>query len=662
MEKENLTPSPEEEKVEMTAEETAEVAEITEETAPEADTADEPVEVVEEAVNTEESDITHSPEYTYTSRKDRRKGKGRKKSEPKPKAKKASTFKARYVVIPTSIVAVLAAGFIALPMTLADGVIANNVYVKDINLSGLTQDEAEKLIATEYEPLEKNFSVVFETETDKVSAEFTAEEIEYATDIKGTAEDAYNFGRSGKFYENSWNILRSYFVKADIGAKPSFNEEVLSGILYNLGAKVHGEGEDIKITVENNLLSITPATAGQSHNVGLALSEFSNSVRIGKTKDIPVTLINNASDKLDADKLYKELSAEAKDAEYVIEGNEVIITDHVVGLEIDKAKLSALVDQVNNGIAGTIDVIQTIPEITTESIQSSLFGTTLATYSSNYSTSSANRAYNVELAASKINGLILPAGAEFSYNDVVGNANAANGFKMATIFADGKTTEGVGGGVCQTSSTLYCAVLRADLEVVERHNHSLPISYVPGGQDATVSYGVLDFRFKNNTGAPIKIVATSASRNLTVSILGPAEAKKIVEVSSQKVSSVAPTMKEVPDPTLPVGTTKVVSQGKSGSVYVAYKRVLDANGNVISQSSTRSTYRATPGEILVGTATSTPPAEGGDVPTGTTPDTPTTPDAPETPDTPATPEPEPAPAEPEPSEPVLKEDGYPEGL
>ena len=186
---------------------------------------------------------------------------------------------------------------------------------------------------------------------------------------------------------------------------------------------------------------------------------------------------------------------------------------------------------------------------------------------------------------------------------------------MATVFSNGKVTEGIGGGVCQVSSTLYCAVLRADLEVIERHNHSLPIAYVPGGQDATVAYGALDFRFKNNTGAPIRIIATSSNRNLTVSIVGASSAKKKVEVTSQKVSSIAPTMTEVPDATLPAGTTKVISEGKSGSVYVAYKKVYDANGKLISESSTRSAYKATPGEIAVGTAVV--PAE----PTITTPDT-----------------------------------------
>lgn len=550
-------------------------------------------------------DITNSEEYTYKSRREK---KGMKK-------KKKSFFKISRILIPLILVIVLLGAFLLLPQFLTEGKIASNVYSGNIDLGGLSVTEAEELIGNSYTQSKINFSVLFKTETSTKKASFTSDEIEFTIDPALTAQAAYDLGREENIFKNSWNVLRSFFTKVDIGIVPSFNKEAISQIFYNLGAEVHGEGKDTECIIENNLLTITPSIPGQSHNVTSAISEFVSAVRKGIYQDIPVTLKTNENDKLNANDLYNELAKEAKNAEYQIEGNNVIITDHVVGVKIDKAKLSALVEQVNNGIKGSIEVTQIVPEITKESLQESLFGTTLASYTSNYSTSSKNRAYNVELAASKINGMILPDGAEFSYNGIVGNANAANGFKMATVFSNGKVTEGIGGGVCQVSSTLYCAVLRADLEVTERHNHSLPISYVPGGQDATVAYGALDFRFKNNTGAPVKIVATSSNRNLTVSILGASSAKKKVEVTSQKVSSIAPTTTEIPDETLPLGTTKVISQGKSGSVYVTYKKVYDSNGKLVSETSTRSSYKATPGEIAVGTAAV--PAE----PTVTIPDT-----------------------------------------
>ena len=123
-------------------------------------------------------------------------------------------------------------------------------------------------------------------------------------------------------------------------------------------------------------------------------------------------------------------------------------------------------------------------------------------------TSNKPRAANVELAAKLINRTILLPGDEFSYNGSVGPRTAARGFKAASVYENNKMVDGLGGGICQTSSTLYAAVLYADLQVTERHEHSLEITYAPLGMDATVAYGSLDFRFKNNTSMPIKITTS----------------------------------------------------------------------------------------------------------------------------------------------------------
>ena len=105
-------------------------------------------------------------------------------------------------------------------------------------------------------------------------------------------------------------------------------------------------------------------------------------------------------------------------------------------------------------------------------------------------------------------------GDTFSYNETIGDTTIENGYKVASVYENGKTSTGVGGGICQVSSTLYSAVLYADLKVVERRNHSLTVGYVPKGQDATVSYGSIDFKFANNTDYPIKI--SSAANGGTV--------------------------------------------------------------------------------------------------------------------------------------------------
>ena len=126
----------------------------------------------------------------------------------------------------------------------------------------------------------------------------------------------------------------------------------------------------------------------------------------------------------------------------------------------------------------------------------------LATYSTTYNASNYNRSTNLRLSASKINGVILMPGEEFSYNKTLGQRTAAAGYKPAGAYVGGKVVNEYGGGICQTSSTLYNTVLLANLEVTSRTNHCYVSSYVPISRDATVSWGTLDFKFKNNRKNP----------------------------------------------------------------------------------------------------------------------------------------------------------------
>ena len=105
------------------------------------------------------------------------------------------------------------------------------------------------------------------------------------------------------------------------------------------------------------------------------------------------------------------------------------------------------------------------------------------------------------------------SGDVFSYNGVVGQRTAARGYQAAPAYVQGETVDEIGGGICQTSSTIYYAVLHTTLEIVERHAHMYSVGYVPDGMDATVYFGLSDFRFKNNTDYPVKIVTESYDKN-----------------------------------------------------------------------------------------------------------------------------------------------------
>jgi vancomycin resistance protein YoaR len=143
----------------------------------------------------------------------------------------------------------------------------------------------------------------------------------------------------------------------------------------------------------------------------------------------------------------------------------------------------------------------------------------LGTYTT-HTTNVANRNTNISLAASTLTNTVIAPGQTYSFNGSLGNTTAAKGYKVAGILVNGKPSQGIGGGICQVSSTMYNAVLEAGMKIVERHAHSAEVGYVPKGRDATVSYGSLDFKWMNNKSSNIYMVIAYNNRSLTVSVYG----------------------------------------------------------------------------------------------------------------------------------------------
>lgn len=210
--------------------------------------------------------------------------------------------------------------------------------------------------------------------------------------------------------------------------------------------------------------------------------------------------------------------------------------------------------------------------------------TVLGTYTTSYATSTRNRASNVETAARALNGAVIQPGAVFSFNDTVGPRDAENGFKVAPVISGGQLKPGVGGGTCQVSTTLYNAALLADMAIVLRSHHSLPIHYAPLGRDATVSYGALDLRFRNKTDAPVVIETHAEKRHLTIRLIGKGPAPEVT-ILRTNIGTFPPHVRTIKDPALPVGVTKVDDKGKAGHTVTVIRVVgegPDATREVIS--------------------------------------------------------------------------------
>ena len=140
------------------------------------------------------------------------------------------------------------------------------------------------------------------------------------------------------------------------------------------------------------------------------------------------------------------------------------------------------------------------------------------------------------MAAKSINNVVVMPGETFSYNDLIGECSTKTGYKESTIYLNGELSTGIGGGICQVSTTLYNTVLRANLEIVERRNHSLGVTYVPAGHDAMVSIGTSDFKFKNNRDYPIKVSAYVSTGSVTCEIKGLKQANDYeVKLESKEI-------------------------------------------------------------------------------------------------------------------------------
>lgn len=246
-------------------------------------------------------------------------------------------------------------------------------------------------------------------------------------------------------------------------------------------------------------------------------------------KDIVIEIPIKETDfeKIDVVKLNEETRVEPINMEIVDDGEtkKIIYAENGIGLNAD-ARNVIYDSQEKEDLEYTVALTVEEPEIKNIDL-SELFKATLGEYTTYYGSKDAGRTANVEISANFINNIVLNPGDEFSYTDLVGPTTADKGYKEANVFVNGKVERGLGGGICQTSSTLYVAVLNASLQITERHNHSLFVSYVPKAFDATVATGILDFKFKNNYNFPIKISAIGKNGTLTIKILGEEKLKDI---------------------------------------------------------------------------------------------------------------------------------------
>lgn len=246
-----------------------------------------------------------------------------------------------------------------------------------------------------------------------------------------------------------------------------------------------------------------------------------------------------------------------------------------------------------------IPVILQQPSVTIESLKREGIHRKISQFSTSLLGSSEGRVHNVDAAARSIDDLILPPHGIFDYSSIVAAAENDFGFREAPVIVNGKLVPGVGGGICQVSSTLYNAAIRAGLEIVERRNHSLPVSYVPKGQDATFAKGFINFRFKNTTDHHLLISAKVQNGQLTIKLFGNTPENTYYEIESITKEVLPAANKYVVNSAVPSGSQEIILEGKPGYIVETY-RIKKVNGKPVKRIRlSRDTYPAQAAVIAV---------------------------------------------------------------
>lgn len=303
----------------------------------------------------------------------------------------------------------------------------------------------------------------------------------------------------------------------------------------------------------------------------------------------------------------KAFDREAQNAGLQRTANGFEVTAGVVGQQLDveqsvQTAMKFLTEQWNvQNTAVALVVEQTQPKGTAEELAK--VKDLLATATTSYSTSGANRCGNVERGASLINGTVLYPGEEFSTYRTVSPITVENGYFMAASYAEGQVVESPGGGICQVSTTLYNAVLKAELNVTQRANHSMIVSYVDPAKDAAIAGTYKDFKFVNNTEAPVYIEGITSGKKITFNIYGmeTRSASRSVEYVSETIEETEPETQITADGAANFGS--ITSESAHKGIVAKLWKVVKENGVEVSRTEVnQSKYAMTPKKYVIGMA------------------------------------------------------------
>ncbi len=454
---------------------------------------------------------------------------------PRPRKPKKSH---KGLIITLVVVSVLLAAIAVGLILWADSVTASDtnlpgVYVGSTNVGGLTEKETLELLKgqqwdksvsgtmTVQLPAEQSFRIDYI----RSGAVLTAE---------SAAAAAYRYGHGSNKFDNLKTYISSLMTPVDIteGDK-SLNRDYIMALVTRALERFDKHIGDGSYTVDEAASEMVYIKgAGQikldAEDVYAKAVEGLKALESSVSYALPAQNVTAP----DFNALHTELMREPHDAYYDKETGEIV--PDVKGFAFDVSEAESLWNAAGLLEEVRIPVKIDMPEMTAEQLVASLFRDKLGSQTTLYTYSSDARINNIKLCAAKLNGLVLNPGEEFSFNGTIGQRTTEAGFKAAAAYNDGQVVQEVGGGICQVSSTIYCAAMLAQMTTVERTCHMFVVTYLPYGLDATVSWPGPDYKFRNDRDYPVKIVAycNDADKSITIEIWGTDVDGSYVELTS----------------------------------------------------------------------------------------------------------------------------------
>lgn len=401
-----------------------------------------------------------------------------------------------------------------------DGTILENLTVAGVDVGGMTQAEAISAVqaATDTTYTKQAMTVKVLDSQVEISPETSGASL----NVKAAVKAAYKYGRSGSSSqqksEQETAMNTGYAV--DITPYLDLNTEAIRAALEELGT-------NYSTTLSQSTYEVTGTAPEQILVVNLGMPEYGLDLNALYQKVLDaynqnIFLVEGECGMIQPEPI--DLAG-ILDTYYIAPVNasldpdtyEVVEGSDGYGFDLEGAKKK--LEQAAFGTTVEIPFTAIPPEVCAKDLSAVLYRDELATYTATHESDN-NRDTNLRLACEAINGLILYPGDVFSYNNALGQRTAARGYKPGPSYSGNETIETVGGGICQVSSALYYCAMVADLDILARDNHGFATSYMPLGMDATVSWGSIDFRFRNNTDYPIRIEATASGGSTTVTLIG----------------------------------------------------------------------------------------------------------------------------------------------